>query len=133
MRDKAKYYAYKVNDLLYPLSKKIDSLREQMWKTKGLERAKIHQELLMANLLSTAASHVHDKYNEVMNEVVDDLHSSCADGVNCHMNRFLNSVAPQEVSNANISQEESNPDLSAYISSTDHFKPEMPIDSDEDW
>ena len=108
MRDKARKYAEKVNDLLNALYKKRDSLREQSWKANGHEAGTLSQELLKADLLTMVAHHVHDKYNQVMNEIVKEMR------VLCDYCRLSEMKCPLHGSN-------------------EPFKPEMPIDSDDEY
>jgi hypothetical protein len=108
MRDKARQYAHRVNALLRAHQSRRDSLREQSWKATGHEADKLSQELLKADLLSAVAHHVHDKFNCVMNEIVREMADWCdyclLSEVKCPLH-----------------------------GSDEPFKPEMPIDSDDEY
>ena len=103
MRAKAKNYANKVNDLLPNLYEKIKTLEAQLDIKEGREADGVHHELLMSRLLLTAAEHVHQKWNIVMNEWLQE-----------------NGVSPYHLS---VCGNKSGHEWEEV------FKPEMPIDT----
>jgi len=140
MRDKAHRCANRVNDLLYELDKKRDSLNEQLWKAEGCEFDKLHQESLKMALLFVTAHHVFDKYNQVMNEVVRESHNTAMNKVvneirslndRCHDEPICHVTNIQHERPHNEEIVDTN--LSIYKGSNEPIKSEMSIDSEDDW
>lgn len=72
MYKKAEKYSFLVNASLPKLYAQINHFEEQLKTLTGYVANKIHRRLLMSNLLLTLAKHVHDKWNNLMNEINDE-------------------------------------------------------------